>query len=554
MALRFTLAIYFCGLFFSSDVLAQQTASLNDQTIYVRFKPGTEVVTINGNILINNQPGNESNDLGYWRKTYSMNPAKLDSLRFVAEKNLNKRIPDLNLDYRFVLDHVSDVEQALEKLNAHPSVFSAKKAPKLIPATAPDYMPLQGYLFNNSIGINAEAVWTTYNNHGEGIKICDVEYTFNENHLDLPQVTVVGVTPEDPWQGTGGDHGTAVLGEMGSLNDGIGTTGIAYGSDFYFSGCYYGGMYELENALLETTEHLNPGDVVLIEQQIDGPNFSGQGQFGYVPVEWYQEFYDAIQVIVGQGIIVVEAAGNGQQNLDDEIYITDNWGHYPFYPGNESGAIIIGAGAVNSDTPRSVAWFSNYGSVVSVQGNGEAIYTTGYGDLFSDTEDEYYTSDFGGTSGASPIVTSAVALLNSVYNDQTGLQLTRNQIVDIFTLTGQPQQDGDLSVAEAHIGPLPNIKAAIDYALTSLNVQENEAQLISVYPNPNNGVFHLSYALPIEQLELYLHDLSGKEIPFQVKSLTNSVSSISTNDLPVGVYTLTAVSTNKTEVLKLVIQ
>ena len=346
---------------------------MNQKNIYVTFKQRTELMNMGGYLFINETDPTEVNNMGYWRKTYSMNPAKLDSLCLVAEKNLNKEIPDLNLDYRFVPDNPNDMEKALQQLNAHPSIFSAKRAPRLIPASAPDYMPQQGYLGNNVNGINAEAVWSTYNNHGEGIKICDVEYTFNYDHLDLPQVTVVGITPEDPWQGAGGDHGTAVLGEMGSLNDGIGTTGIAYGSDFYFSGCYYGGMYQLENALLETTEHLNPGDVVLIEQQIDGPNFSGQGQFGYVPVEWYQEFYDAIQVVVGQGIIVVEAAGNGQQNLDDEIYITDNWGHYPFYPGNGSGAIIIGAGAVTSDTPRSTIWFSNYGSAVAVQGNGEDI-------------------------------------------------------------------------------------------------------------------------------------------------------------------------------------
>jgi len=550
---RFTLVFFITGLFISTAV-AQQGISKNDKTIYVRFKPGTELIDIDGLLLIDHKNQQELNQLGKWRKTYSMAPAKLDSLCLVAEKNLNKEIPDLNLDYRFVLDNVSDLEKALEQLNAHPSIFSAKKAPKLINASAPDYMSQQGYLYNNVIGINAEAVWTTYNNHGEGIKICDIEYMANFDHLDLPQITVVGVTPEDPFQGAGGDHGTAVLGEMGSLNDGIGTTGIAYGSEFYFSGCYYGGMYELENALLETANHLNPGDVVLIEQQIAGPNENGQNQYGLVAVEWYQEFYDAIQVLVGQGIIVVEAAGNGQQNLDDPIYTTDNWGHYPFYPGNGSGAIIVGAGAVNSDTPRSTMWYSNYGSAVAVQGNGEAIYSTGYGDLYNATENELYTSDFGGTSGASPIVTSAVALLNSVYFDQTGQHLTRDQIVDIFTLTGQPQQNGNMSASAAHIGPLPNIKAAIDYALTSLNVQENDESRISVYPNPSNGTFTINCSPLKERMIVNLYDLSGNTVAFEIKSLTDRLTQITTESLPSGVYTLTVVSTDKTEVLKLVIQ
>ena len=63
-------------------------------------------------------------------------------------------------------------------------------------------------------------------------------------------------------------------------------------------------------------------------------------QFGYVPVEYRQAQFEAIsQMISSRDIIVVEAAGNGQQDLD-----------HPIYAGRfnrsmrDSGAIMVGAG------------------------------------------------------------------------------------------------------------------------------------------------------------------------------------------------------------------
>ena len=76
-----------------------------------------------------------------------------------------------------------------------------------------------------------------------------------------------------------------------------------------------------------------------------------------------QPFYDAIQLISGNGVIVVEAAGNGNRNLDDPMFTVDNGGHYPFLEENWSQAIMVGAGAVGiDDLSRAKLWFSNYGS------------------------------------------------------------------------------------------------------------------------------------------------------------------------------------------------
>lgn len=537
-------------------VISLHAQDKTDRTLFVRFKEGKTIDLVDKFLVVDGNPDLQLqlNGLGAWRRTYAISEEKMDSLRLVAEKNLNKKLPDLNQDYRFVVNDVNQLDLALAILKESTDVEMAKKAPRLFNASAPSYQTFQTYLQTGNTGINAEEVWSFYNNHGEGIKVYDIEYFFNETHIDLPNVTICGPTPEDPFGGGGGDHGTAVLGEIASLNNGIGTTGIAYGSDILFGGCYYDFSYELENALIESTMHLNPNDVVLIEQQTYGPNYdeSVGSQFGLVAVEWIREFYDAIQVVVGQGIIVVEAAGNGQQNFDDPIYSVGNDGHYPFLDGNGSGAIIVGAGSVGtSDVERSTMWFSNYGNAVSIQGNGESIYSTGYGDLFSDTQDELYTADFGGTSGASPIVTGAVALLNSTYFNATGLTLTRDQIVSIFTLTGKPQNDGDFTVSEAHIGPLPNIKAAIDYAIAHAGVDDFNQTSLLVYPNPGSGTVVINCST--ENTDFQLHDVSGNAVPFEIAHYAKDYSQLKTNNLPAGFYMLSVVTNESKQVIKLML-
>lgn len=530
-----------------------------DRTIFVRFKEGKtidlkdQLIRIDGNSQLQNQ----LNSLGEWKKTYTIPDEKLDSLIAVAEKNLHKNLPDLNQDFRFIVNDVTQLEKVIGILKESQTVESVKKAPRLFNCSAPDYQSFQTYIQHATTGINAEDVWSVYNNHGEDIKIYDIEYFFNSSHLDLPNVTICGPTPVDPFGGSGGDHGTAVMGELASRNDGVGTTGIAYGSDIYFGGAFYDDNYQLENALIESTLHLNPSDVVLIEQQTVGPNYdeSSGSQYGLVAVEWIREFYDAIQVVVGQGIIVVEAAGNGQQDFDASIYSMDNDGHYPFLPGNGSGAIIVGAGSSGtSDIERSTLWFSNFGSAVDVQGIGESIYSTGYGDLFSvNGANEYYTADFGGTSGASPIVTGSVALLQSTYRNQTGLTLTRDQIVSIFQLTGQPQNDGTFSVSDAHIGPLPDVKAAIDYALAHAGVEELSSTDLIAYPNPNSGIFTINFNQETGDFTTELHDLSGNSIPFVTKTLSDQYVQISTEHLPAGVYFFSVTSGNRKQTIKLMI-
>ena len=125
-----------------------------------------------------------------------------------------------------------------------------------------------------------------------------------------------------------------------------------------------------------------------------------------------------------KGIIVVEAAGNGTQNLDAADLLTrrrpgfpSSWRN-PFNPGNpSSGAVVVGAGAPPPGThgrdngpDRSRLDFSNFGARVDVQGWGREVTSTGYGDLQGGSnQDLWYTDQFSGTSSASPVVVGTLA-------------------------------------------------------------------------------------------------------------------------------------------------
>ncbi len=397
-------------------------------------------------------------------RTYTLSDAQLKTLQDNAQSNLNRAIADLRLCFNIYLTRGQEAEILIDALNSLDSVEYAMPMFKPTPLptescealVAPDYFPLQDYLLASPVGIDAPSVWSIPGGTGSGVKIADVEYGWNFNHLDLPPLTLLG--PPSPYPSSS-NHGTAVLGEMGGLDDGVGVRGICSDATFFVVPANTANGWDVGAGIIATLTTLGAGDICLIEQQTYGPSVGSN----WVPVEWDLATYSAIVLAVGNGVTVVEAAGNGNQDLDAPIFSTGNFGHYPFLLANDSGAILVGAGAAmgGSSTNHSRLGFSNYGATVDISGQGENVTTTGYGGLYSGGgNNELYTSSFSGTSSASPIVAGAVAILQGVQIALNGTPLTPAAVKLALQSTGTPQTAGTFPVTE-NIGPYPDIVAAI---------------------------------------------------------------------------------------------
>lgn len=380
--------------------------------------------------------------------------AVYEAEKITGERRTGRELADLNLYYAFGPKDPDEAERLLADLNAMAIVETAyaepipalpqHPAPTLLP---PLYVDSQDYLEASPIGVDAYAAWNEPGGRGENVQMVDVELAWVWSHQDLPAPFYEGGT-QNPDQGYR-DHGTAVMGEIAGLDNAFGITGIANQASVGGQAINIddwpenvGSHFDLASAAL------NPGDVWLIE--LHGPGPGG----AYIAMEWWQGNYDAIANSTAQGRICVEAAGNGSANLDDSIYE----GKFDRNV-RDSLAIVVGAGTPYAMEPE---WFTNYGSRIDANGWGSGIYTTGYGDLYSsEGENLYYTSDFGGTSGASPMVVGVCCVAQSIYKQLTDAVLAPDILRAAITETGAPQPPP----ATQYIGPRPNLAALLEHEI-----------------------------------------------------------------------------------------
>lgn len=397
-----------------------------------------------------------------WRRLHSLPEATLAEFRQTARSNLGREVADLSVSLVLRLSSGMDAASVIDDLNALPEVEIARPMRRPVPLpTPPNLEPDQGYLQPATAGVNAQFLWTVPGGTGAGVRIADIEYDWNFNHGDL-SFSLIGPSPIDPFTGSA-NHGTAVLGEMGAHRNAWGVTGIAYGSTLHVVAAHTDDGLNIPDAITRALGVLAAGDVIVIEQQAMGPDPDS----GLVPAEWDEDVYDAVVTAVGNGVIVCEAAGNGNQNLDDSKFDDD---HAPFLSQNDSGAILVGAGAPpgHPEGDRARHSFSTFGSTVDLQGWGASVVTTGYGDRYSaEGTNLFYTASFSGTSSATPMVGGTCAALQGSYKSAYGGRaLSPASMRNVLRATGSAQKNGTHPATE-NIGPRPNLAAALPLALAT---------------------------------------------------------------------------------------
>ncbi|MDA1315619.1 MAG: S8 family serine peptidase [Acidobacteria bacterium] len=400
-------------------------------------------------------------DLGQGRRLVtSVGPGRIRELEDQARKS---ELPPLRslLTY-WMLDaraHAEELAEIVKRLRAQPGVADAYphvegRDPALNPANDP-YNGQQNYQDAADDGIDARWAWTQPNGCGAGVAVTDMEQGWRLTHEDLTPAGPTLIFGDN--QPTSFDHGCAVLGAMVASDNTVGVVGIAPQagpvrcSSHFDSSIPQNGF--VANAVLAAVDVMDPGDVLLIEVQTS-----------FLPAEIIDDWFDAIRLASAVGIIVCEAAGNGNDSLDT---FTNGAGQQILNPGSadfrDSGAIMVGAAL--SPLPHNRKQASNFGARVNCYAWGEDVVTTGYGDLDNGggNADREYAGDFQNTSAATPQIAGAALIVQGMHEANTGVRISPAQMRMILSnpATGTAQGGG----VAGNIGIMPDLRQIIEDVL-----------------------------------------------------------------------------------------
>lgn len=258
---------------------------------------------------------------------------------------------------------------------------------------------------------NIEAIWNEYDGSGVSVVVYDdgIEYTHEDiagNYDASMHFTYNGVTYDPMPISPDSGHGTSCAGLIGAVaNNGTGGTGVAPGvsltgvnylddlqfaaSDVYDAAMLWAANFDI------MSNSWGWGDSFSRSQ-----NLSDVNSFASHDISLW-----ATVVATGRGglgTIIVKAAGNETNNANG-----DGWNVSRY-------SICVAATDMNGDA----TYYTNFGTSILITAPASAVTTDLSGDagyngtgFDGDPTDPDYTSDFGGTSAATPTVAGIVALM-----------------------------------------------------------------------------------------------------------------------------------------------
>ena len=246
--------------------------------------------------------------------------------------------------------------------------------------------------------INVLTAWEDYTGAGVTVGVVDsgIDYNHSEfngryNHtIDWDYNAGNG----DGGPKTSGDnHGTAVAGNIAAANDGVGNTGVAYGSTITSFRLGSGTGSTFADALSQNVDISN--------------NSWGWGQ-GLTNVQSFNQTIDAgmLDAVAnnrgGLGTILVFSAGNDREDGDNSNYseLTNSRFSITVAAGNENGTI---------------SYFSTPGATTLITAPGTSIYTTDRTGAPGYSGSDYATVQ--GTSFSAPITSGVIALMLEANSD-----------------------------------------------------------------------------------------------------------------------------------------
>ena len=242
--------------------------------------------------------------------------------------------------------------------------------------------------------LNVTSVWEDYT--GEGIRVAIVDDGMDFEHEDLADNVdtasnysfVDGETVRDqyPW------HGTSVSGIIAARDNTVGVRGVAPRATIYSYNLLSGEETDMNEAIAMSQN----ADDTAVNNNSWGPGDSGVPSTS--PEIWKTAIESAITTgYDGKGVFYVWAAGNG--GSDDN----SNLDEYANFYG------VTAACAVNYDGERS--GYSEQGANLWVCGPSNDSFFSFQPGITTTAVEDRYTTYFGGTSAAAPMVSGVAALI-----------------------------------------------------------------------------------------------------------------------------------------------
>jgi hypothetical protein len=312
-------------------------------------------------------------------------------------------------------------------------------------------------------GINAKYARGIMGGMGSSqVKFIDIEQGWDLNHHDFDIKTLPLTGINHPGFR---DHGTAVLRTIMKKDTGNSCMGITPGvSGYVISQWRPGGEPNDADAVLAAITSLNFGDILLLETQ----TFYSAGNNKVWPAEIQEATFQAIRLATALGIIVIEAAGNGDTNnssgndLDDFLSNKKRILNPVSRHFKDSGAILVAASIM--DLPHNRIGYSNYGKRINCYAWGEGV-VTGSNDGSSRGYGIHpYITDFNGTSSASAIIAGVVIAVQSISEMKYHIRLSPGQMRHLVS-------NDHYGTASANgrnrdkIGVMPDLERIIDHGL-----------------------------------------------------------------------------------------
>lgn len=258
---------------------------------------------------------------------------------------------------------------------------------------------------------NIEAIWDEYDGSGVSVVVYDdgIEYTHEDiagNYDASMHFTYNGVTYDPMPISPDSGHGTSCAGLIGAVSgNGVGGTGVAPGVSLTGVN-YLDDLQFASNDVYDAAMLWAANFDIMSNSWGWGDSFSRSQNLSQATSYASHDVSLWATVVAtgrdGLGTIIVKAAGNETNNANG-----DGWNVSRY-------SICVAATDMNGDA----TYYTNFGTSILITAPASAVTTdlsgeSGYnGTGFDgDTTDPDYTSDFGGTSAATPTVAGIVALM-----------------------------------------------------------------------------------------------------------------------------------------------